>query len=265
MKKSLKQLYSCASIALFLFVSMAIFAEPPKKIPKRFYNEFTWNNKIPVTYMYFNDYYPSTTPLVYTFEQIETNIARAKKRETNHYGVTDTYLYQALDKHVSAIEGKNVAIMGSVTPWYESILLAYGAHPTTIEYNKIVSLHPGLEVLTVEEYEASPRLFDAVVSISSYEHDGLGRYGDPINPNGDLIAMQKTKKMLKEGGLLFLAIPVGQDKLVWNAHRIYGNLRLAAMLEGWEIVGSYGFFPQDLEADQLWGSHQPTFVLRVKK
>lgn len=53
----------------------------------------------------------------------------------------------------------------------------------------------------MDEFEVNPRLFDAVVSISSYEHDGLGRYGDPINPDGDLIAMEKTKKMLKEDGL----------------------------------------------------------------
>jgi hypothetical protein len=238
---------------------------PPKEIPADLYNEFTWDDLIPVIYIYFNDYYPSDRPLIYTYEQIQTNIARAQARETNHYGITDTYLYQALDAHISAISGKNVAVMGSVVPWYESILLAYGAHPTTIEYNKIISKHPGLEVLTVAEFEAAPRLFDAVLSVSSFEHDGLGRYGDPINPNGDLIAMEKTKKMLKPGGLLFLAIPIGRDRLVWNAHRIYGHLRLAALLQGWEVVGTYGFTPADLEADQLWGSHQPTFVLRPVK
>ena len=30
--------------------------------------------------------------------------------------------------------------------------------------------------------------FDAVVSFSSIEHSGLGRYGDALNPWGDLIA-----------------------------------------------------------------------------
>ncbi len=261
----MKNLIATISLCAFLIAPLAAVAAPPRTIPLTLYNEFTWNNTIPVVYIYFNDYYPSDRPLVYTYEQIETNIARAKARETNHYGITDTYLYQALDKYASAIAGKNVAVMGSVVPWYESILLAYGAHPTTIEYNKIISLHPGLKAVTVAEFDANPQLFDAVVSISSYEHDGLGRYGDPINPNGDLIAMEKTKKMLKENGLLFLAVPVGKDRLVWNAHRIYGHLRLAALLQGWEIVGYFGFSPEDLEADQLWGSHQPTLVLRPKK
>lgn len=248
-----------------LMTSTFALATPPRNIPPELYNEYTWNGTIPVADMYFDEYYPVTKPRIYTYEAIETNIARAKARETNHYGITDTYLYQALDDHVDSVKGKSVAVMGSVLPWYESIVLAYGGHPTTIEYNKIVSRHPGLKVLTVDENDASPQLFDAIISISSYEHDGLGRYGDPINPNGDLIAMEKTKKMLKKDGLLFLAVPIGQDLLVWNAHRVYGHLRLAALLEGWEIVGTYGFSPEDLDVYQLWGSHQPTLVLRLKK
>lgn len=252
-------------IFLCLFLWISLDARPPKDIPPELYDDFTWSGTIPVENLYFNDHYPSSQPLIYTYERIERNIARAKARQTNQYGITDVYLYQALDTYSDAIIGKSVAVMGSVVPWYESILLSYGACPTTIEYNKIVSLHPALKVLTVAEFEANPKKFDAVVSISSYEHDGLGRYGDPINPNGDLIAMEKTKAMLKDGGLLFLAVPIGKDLLVWNAHRIYGHLRLSALLSGWEVVGTFGFSQKDLDVDQLWGNHQPTLVLRVAK
>lgn len=43
----------------------------------------------------------------------------------------------------------------------------------------------------------------------SFDHDGLGRYGDPINPEGDLVAMGTVMDVLKEGGLLFLTVPIG--------------------------------------------------------
>jgi len=33
-----------------------------------------------------------------------------------------------------------------------------------------------------------------------------GRYGDEINPDGDFKAMQKMKQVLKDGGLLLLAV-----------------------------------------------------------
>ncbi len=33
--------------------------------------------------------------------------------------------------------------------------------------------------------------FDAMISFSSLEHSGLGRYGDPFNPWGDRITMAR--------------------------------------------------------------------------
>ena len=119
--------------------------------------------------------------------------------------------------------------------------------------------------MTVAEYEKSPKTFDAIISISSIEHDGLGRYGDPVNPFGDIQAMQKLKSMLKDDGLLFFAVPIGKDRLVWNAHRIYGKLRLPLLLAGWEIIDSPRFSPQDLEQDNTGRIHQPVLVLKPKR
>lgn len=39
-------------------------------------------------------------------------------------------------------------------------------------------------------YAKGEASFDAIVSFSGLEHDGLGRYGDPLNPYGDLSAMR---------------------------------------------------------------------------
>ena len=68
--------------------------------------------------------------------------------------------------------------------------------------------------------------FDVILSISSFEHDGLGRYGDPVDPDADLRSMSKTRQMLSPEGLLFLAVPIGRDCVMWNAHRVYGRARL---------------------------------------
>ena len=259
---------------LFIFFSSIIasvisdcseVSPPLRTVPPELINAFTLNGQIPIRYHYFNDAYSSEEPLVYTHERVQHLIANAKARQTMYYGQTDKYLYQALDQYLDRIEGKSVAVIGSVVPWYESILISYGALPTTIEYNRIISEDPRLKVLTVQEHEENPQQYDAVLSISSFEHDGLGRYGDPIDPDGDLKAMEKVRHMLKEGGILFLAVPVGQDYLVWNACRIYGQLRLKALLEGWEIIGSYGYSPDNLEDRESSWYHQPVFVLKPKK
>ena len=53
------------------------------------------------------------------------------------------------------------------------------------------------------------------------EHVGLGRYGDPIDPQGDLKAMAELSRVLAPGGTLLFVVPVGRPRIVFNAHRIY--------------------------------------------
>jgi len=243
------------------WIAQGLFSAPPAQIPPDLLARFTMDRRIPVVYEYRDDSYPSNQALIYTSQQIDHFIDMAREKKPFYYGATDTYLYRALEKYQAQIAYKNVAVMGSNVPWYESILLAYNALPTTIEYNKIVNLDPRLEVLTVDEYRANKKQFDAILSISSFEHDGLGRYGDPIHPDGDLIAMENAKKMLKDGGLLFLAVPVGKDCLVWNLHRVYGKIRLKALLKGWRIVEYFGFTYEYLDQDGR-DIFQPIFVLK---
>lgn len=251
-------------IIMFCFLFSSLVAAPPKDIPFELYAGYTMNGRIPLGWCWGDDSYADNFPRIYTYDYIERSKTQALDRGQFVYGITDTLLYAALDKFSHVIKGKEVAVMGSVLPSYEGITLAWGGNPTTIEYNKIISEHPQLKVMTVKEYEENPILFDAVISISSYEHDGLGRYGDPLNPNGDLLAMEKTKKMLKKGGLLFLAVPIGQDYCVWNAHRVYGKIRFPVLIEGWEIVDAFGFTERDLDRNPN-ELYQPVLVLQPKR
>ena len=246
-----------------LFVGRGSRLVPPRQIPEHLRSDYTLNGKIPVKYRYWNNSYSPSKPRVYTKAAINQKIAKALKNGVSYYGVTDKFLYAAMRKF--PIKGKAVAVLGSVTPWYESIVLSRGGRPVTIEYNKIISEDPRLEVMTVDEYDANPRMFDALLSISSFEHDGLGRYGDPIDPFADCKAMEKCKKMLNPGGVLFLAVPSGPDCLLWNGCRIYGKLRMKMLQQGWRVLGYYGktgLFEQDIKRQPLGGwSYQPVFVL----
>src|SRR4029077_20610598 len=122
-------------------------------------------------------------PLVYSTEQSYVMRAAVSTRQTRYYGDTDLSLYQALEKF--PIRELRVAVIGSTTPWYEAICLEFGAgHVTTIDYDQIVSESPSIRTLTVSEYDPNPLEFDAALAISSFEHDGLGRYGDRVRPDG---------------------------------------------------------------------------------
>ena len=53
------------------------------------------------------------------------------------------------------------------------------------------------------------------------EHVGLGRYGDPLDPDGDLKAVEELRRVLAPGGNLLFVAPVGRPRVQFNAHRIY--------------------------------------------
>jgi len=234
-------------------------ATPPQSIPPELAARYTMNGLADVHSWYFNDAYSPSEPRVYEKKTFAEMMEKVSRGETNYYGMTDYWLYQALA--LFPLTGKRVAVFGSATPWYESVCLAHGAAEVVIfEYGPIVSEHPAVRMVTYEEFERDPQPFDAGISISSFEHDGLGRYGDPLDPEGDLKAMRKAKQVIKPGGLLYLAVPVGKDAVTWNAHRVYGLARLPLMLDGYVTLASFGL---DLRHFFTAGRSgvQPVFVL----
>jgi SAM-dependent methyltransferase len=80
--------------------------------------------------------------------------------------------------------------------------------------------------------------FDAIVSLSSIEHFGLGRYGDEFDLEGDSKAMNEMKRCLKPGGDLVFSttLTAGQPCLVYNMHRIYSHAMLNALCAPLECV-----------------------------
>jgi hypothetical protein len=73
------------------------------------------------------------------------------------------------------------------------------------------------------------------------EHVGLGRYGDPLDPDGDRKAMTELSRVICPGGNLIFVVPVGQPRVCFNAHRIYdfGQVRNAFReldLKGFALV-----------------------------
>jgi SAM-dependent methyltransferase len=62
---------------------------------------------------------------------------------------------------------------------------------------------------------------DSLSCMHTVEHIGLGRYGDPLDTQGDLKAINELKRVLKPGGNLLFVTPVGKPKIAFNAHRVY--------------------------------------------
>jgi len=260
----------CVALLLISCMSSVMYAKPPRHIPNELVEQFTLNHRIPVFDWYLDDTHSQTkTTLpngsivsVFKKKTIDAYIKQVKQNKANYYGETDIWLYQAFKQY--PIQGKKVGIIGSDRPWYEAVVLAYGGIPVTIEYTPIITDDTRLRTMTVEEFNQNPERFDIILSISSIEHDGLGRYGDPINPQADLETMKKLKEYLKPDGLMFLAVPIGKDCLCWNAHRIYGPIRFPLLTEAWELIDSFGFKNKGFSGF-LKDSYQPVFCLKPKQ
>lgn len=74
--------------------------------------------------------------------------------------------------------------------------------------------------------------YDAVVSISTIEHIGLGHYGDPIDPEGDIVTMSRLADMLKPGGWMYFDVPydIGGYRQLGTKCRIYNDEAIRSRL-----------------------------------
>jgi len=96
----------------------------------------------------------------------------------------------------------------------------------------------GAEKGDILDFDFAGKQFDLIINCSSIEHVGLaGRYGSRDEPDGDLIAMERLRRVLRmPGGIMLLTIPVGNDLVVRPWHRVYGIHRLGLLLKGFRVV-----------------------------
>lgn len=62
---------------------------------------------------------------------------------------------------------------------------------------------------------------DSLSSLHALEHFGLGRYGDPVNYDGYLVAFDNLSNMLKQCGKFYLSVPIGPERIEFDAHRVF--------------------------------------------
>lgn len=93
----------------------------------------------------------------------------------------------------------------------------YDYRPARLPLGGLSSEHADLLKLPFKDGEVK-----SLSCMHALEHVGLGRYGDPIDPDGDLKAMKELKRVLTPGGSLLVVVPIGGvPKIQFNAHRIY--------------------------------------------
>jgi SAM-dependent methyltransferase len=82
---------------------------------------------------------------------------------------------------------------------------------------------------------------DSLSCLHAMEHFGLGRYGDRLNYRGHLVGWDNMFRMLKQGGKFYFSVPIGEQRIEFNAHRVFSVAYLLRLMEGRYDIDSFSY------------------------
>lgn len=119
------------------------------------------------------------------------------------------------------------------------------AHLLSFRSVKVVDIRPlksDIPYLTFVQDDATELAAfadNSVISLSSLhvaEHFGLGRYGDPIDPHACFKFMKALQRVLAVEGKLYFSVPVGRERVEFNAHRVFAPTTILETFSALELV-----------------------------
>ncbi len=143
----------------------------------------------------------------------------------------------------------------------------------------ISSSEPNIHFQQADMMEADGKLYnkyDSISSLHAIEHFGLGRYGDPIDLDGHIKTINNIHNMLQDGGLFYFSTPIGQQRIEFNAHRVFNVSYLLKIFDGKFLLESFSYIDdekklhrnQTLDQDQVsnnYGCHYGCGIFILKK
>ena len=82
---------------------------------------------------------------------------------------------------------------------------------------------------------------DSLSCLHALEHFGLGRYGDPVIYDGYVLGLTNFHRILKKGGKIYISVPIGPQRIEFNAHRVFSVGYLLECFEGKYHIDHFSF------------------------
>lgn len=182
--------------------------------------------------------------------------------------IEPTYFYQDAWAFEHIVRSRP-ALHVDVGSHHEFVALLSKVVPVTMVDIRPLSLP--LESLTFRQGSILNLPFEdgSVPSVSSLcvvEHIGLGRYGDPLNPNGTEEAISELKRIVMPGGFLHLSVPLDDINCIYfNAHRVFKESYLLQLFQPFEIVQKRYIYGEKFGEDLRPGFGTGCYLLRRKQ
>lgn len=141
-------------------------------------------------------------------------------------GTSNNYFWQDLWAAKLIIQSgiKKHFDIGSRLDGFIAHLLAANIDVTMIDIREFPEQMEHLHMI-VDDATSLRQIHDnSITSMSalcSLEHFGLGRYGDPIDPEACFKCFDNIQSKLKKGGRLYISVPIGKERVEFNAHRVF--------------------------------------------
>ena len=100
---------------------------------------------------------------------------------------------------------------------------------------------------------------DSLSCLHVIEHLGLGRYGDPVNYDGYLLGLNNLHQILKKGGKFYFSVPIGPQRIEFDAHRVFSITYLLELFAGKYQIDHFSF------VDDHGDLHENSTITNINK
>ena len=140
--------------------------------------------------------------------------------------------------------------------------VAHVASFREIEVLDVRDLHLAIPSIRFTRADLSAKEFpltdycDSLSCLHALEHFGLGRYGDPVDYDGHLVGWENMHRILKKGGKFYFSVPIGAQRIEFNAHRVFSVVYLLHLMEkrydieSFAYINDAGNFISDVALDE---------------
>ena len=134
---------------------------------------------------------------------------------------------RSVPRHVDI--GSSVMMLSVMSAWVPTVFVDFRPLRAGLE---------GIESVagTINALPFADAALPSLSCLHVIEHVGLGRYGDPIDPEGARRAAAELARVLAAGGRLYLSTPVGRERVCFNAHRVFAPATIAAWFGDFRLV-----------------------------